>query len=299
MNRKFKNLGVNNFHLESSFYSEWFEDKKDLKLDGEVIGYMSKRLNQVFVENIHKNPLFTPVAAKKIAEQIKKKGIIPVYSSKYWIGDILDTFTNVFLNSSGYILGFFDGKKIVTIVTNLRELDGTISQKELYSIITHEFQHKFANSHTSYSTNPAVKKALRDWYTAFIDEYFKESISPKLKMDLLNFWQNIKVENGDKVSKIISRRYDSLVETFNALDDSEPGKEPLGQLIDYVADKYTNNMYDPRSSDIFWAGKKAYDSLGVKSNTLVYQEFLIASEVTAVVFSTTPTMGNQSLITWL
>lgn len=283
--------------LIESFYSGMFEEKKDLKLGGETIGYMSKELNKEFLLNLTKNKMFDSGAIDKVAFSINKKQLIPAYTSKYWVGDILDTFMKTFMNFSGYILGFYDGKRIVVLTTNIRDLSGSISQQELYSIIVHEYQHKFAHDHANYSSDSNVKKTLETWYAYFIEEYFGESITPKLKAGLHKFWTNIKVENEDKTHQTINKRFNELVSFYNASlkEESEEGLKKLSDLIDYTEDKYTNNYMDARYSQAFWAGRKAYERMNIKPQTLVYQEFVIPSEVTSIVFSSQPNLGNYSL----
>lgn len=306
MNRKkFKNIGIKEFkHLESSFYSELFEEKKELTMDGHTIGYMSKKLNKTFIENLETNPNFQKGSVEKIKREIQRKTFIPVYSSKYWVMDIMDTFMHTFFRSSGYVLGFYDGKKIVTMITNLRELNGTIPQEELYEIITHEYQHKFANDENTYSKHPKVKKVLHDWYTFFIDEYFGGDLSTNGKKILLKFWTDISFESNKKSSAKIANRYEALHEIYSSLRKTESslGIGKLAYLLGYLIDKYNmenDYRYNPSMSPVFKAGRLAYKSLGVDSRTLVYQEFLVPSEVTAVTFSMNKSLGNQALMKWL
>jgi len=283
--------------LMESFYSGWFENKKDLKLGGETIGYMSKELNQEFIKNLMNNKLMDSGAMEKIRNSINKKQLIPAYTSKYWLGDIFDTFLNVFTGFSGTILGFYDGKRIVVLTTNLRDLSGNISQEEIYSIIVHEYQHKFALDHANYSIDGNVKKVLNEWYTLFIEEYFGTSITPALKDRLIKFWTNIKSENSGATHITIQKRFAELVKIYNESlkTESDDGLERLGHIIDYTEDRYMRNVMDPRYSKAFWAGWEAYKKMGIKPHTLVYQEFVIASEVTSIMFSSVPSLGNQIL----
>jgi hypothetical protein len=101
----------------------------------------------------------------------------------------------------------------------------------------------------------------------------------------------------DKTHKTIESRFKELVKIYNESlkVETQEGLEKFSDLIDYTEDKYTRNTIDPRSSKIFWAGRKAYERMNIKPHTLVYQEFVIASEVTAVMFSGLPELGNHSL----
>jgi len=283
--------------LIESFYSGWFENKKDLKLNGEVIAYMSKELDQEFLKNLKLNKIMDQGAIAKVQSAISKKSLIPAYTSESWLGDIFDTFFNVFTGYSGVILGFYDGKRIVVLTTNIRDLSGSIGQRELYDIIVHEYQHKFAHDHATYSSDPNVIKTLREWYTYFIEEYFGNTITPLLKNKLLKFWTNIKSENLDKTHKTIEGRFKELVKIYNESlkTESQEGLERLSSLVDYTEDKYMYDRIDPRSHKAFWAGHEAYKKMNIKPHTLVYQEFVIASEVTAVMFSGLPELGNHSL----
>jgi hypothetical protein len=283
----------NNEILIESFYSSPFEEKSELKLQGQTIGYMSKELNDELIENIGDNRFLSSTSKNKLISEIKSKEILPTYSNKNWIVEIFDTFTKTFFGSSGYIVGFFDGKRIVIMTTNLRNLWGYITQKEMYNILVHEYQHKLSNQKSSYGNDTLVKKTLKSWYEYFISDYF-DNLSSKTKNSLLKFWTNISGEYNQKdIGTYIHKRYESLekIKKSFELHENKENLEKFEKLLKYVVDVYNDDMpddFNPHKS-----GLKSYKHLGIKSNTYIFQEFVVSSEVLAVTFSNDPSKGNQ------
>jgi hypothetical protein len=285
--------------LIESFYSSPFEKKSELKLRGQVIGYMSKELNEELIKSIEKNKHFTNQSKLKLIRQIKSKDVLPTYSNKNWIVEIFDTFKKTFFNASGYIIGFFDGKRIIIVATNLRNLWGDISQKEIYNIITHEFQHKFSNISSSYKNDSLVKKTLNSWYGYFIDDYF-DNLSSKTRKRLIKFWTNLSGEFGQKdIGNYIHKRYNKLEKIRHNFEvhETKENLKRFDSLLKYILDVYQDSM--PDSFEPHISGVKAYNNLGIRSNTYIFQEFIISSEVTAVTFSNSTSMGNQIISKFL
>ena len=97
------------------------------------------------------------------------------------------------------------------MVANLRNLEGRIPQREVYGIITHEQQHKFAGEIRNYHTDRIIRKLLHDWYNNFIDIYYDNRLSTNDKNKLLTFWTNIKLEHTNNIGELIWRRSKSLI----------------------------------------------------------------------------------------
>lgn len=289
-----KKMQDSNRKLLESFYSAPGEDKVEIKLDGAVVGYNSKELNDELIRVINGNSSFSSSAKAKFSKAIQKRELFPIYSSESWMGDVFDSFTQIFRALSGMMIGFYDGKRIILMVANLRNLMGDISEKEIFEIVTHEYQHKFAGERSGYHQDSSVKKVLKEWYTAFIDDYFNEPISDKHRKMLMDFWLNIKAENMNKIAKVINDRLVKFEKLVNQIygEDKAIGSE----LIDLG--RYTNAGYfGGMHANIrpLESGYVAYKKLGIEPTTFVFQEFIIASEVVCVCAASNKTLGNQLL----
>ena len=296
---KFQKLNKKDFHLES-YYRGFDEQSIPLKLDGQVIGYQTKELNEEFINELRNNRLFSSAAVKKMTSSVKAKNLIPIYSSSNWAGDIIDTFTWVFRAMRGMLIGFYDGKRIVILIASLRSMFGQIGKRETFVILTHEHQHKFAGERSSYHKDMTVKKTLNEWYTHFIDSYFEGKEDPKTRKALMKFWTNIKLEyTSSNISNTIYNRLSKLKELSKIMASYESYSviNSMNALVDMVHGLYEGKF--PSQFDAMTSGEEAYRKMGVDSKTMIFQEFVIASEVTAVTFSEKPELGNQSLAKYI
>jgi len=292
-------LDKSEFHLES-YYRGFNEESIPLKLDGQVIGYQTKELNFFFLKEISSNNYFSNAAVKKMVKAIRSKSLIPIYSSSSWAGDIIDTFTWVFRAMRGMLIGFYDGKRIVILIASLRSMWGQIGRRETFVILTHEYQHKFAGERSNYNQDTMVKKTLSTWYTNFIDIYFEGREDPRTRKLLMNFWTNIKIEyTSSNISNTIHNRLDKLKSITKNISSYESDYviRAMKNLVDMVHGLYQGNF--PSQFGAMADGEDAYRKMGVKSNTMIFQEFVIASEVTAVTFSEKPDLGNHALAKYI
>ena len=281
--------------LLESFYSSIGEEKEPIKFDGQVIGYRSDDLDSEYIKQIYNNSGFNTVSAKKLEKVVKNRKLIPAYSSLTWLGDISDTFLKIFRSLSGMLIGFYDGKRILIFITNLRAFDGSISDKELYTITVHEHQHKFAGERSNYASDSKVKTILKDWYNQFIDLYFTSALTPKARAILLKFWFNIKGEYTTQIAKHIESRinlFDEITKSFSSTEN-DVNNIRMKALNQYVRDMYYGDF--PYNMTPFEIAIKTYNKLGVRANTWAFQEFIIASEVLAVTSGSNREVGNYMI----
>lgn len=291
-------MNLSDGHLES-FFAGLGERKSPFKIDGQTVGYMSKDLNDEMIENLKENELFSKHTQEKLIKEIKNKTLILAYTSRSMLGDIYDTFEKIFLNE-GYIVGFFGGEHICIFIPAIRDLNGTIKKSNLFTIITHEYQHYFANFKSSYIKESIVKKTLKTWYNSFIKNYFQEPLTKKYYNELMNFWTKISDEYHDKVT--IMKRYEHLYNIYDEMTNDESLnskiKEDIKVLLEYVINAYEGS--NPKNLKPYYSGVKAYKELGLDSSqSYIYQEFVFPSEVLAITFSHKRNLGNLFLNKYL
>jgi len=283
--------------LIESLFSGINENKKPLKVDGEVMGYLSKELNTELIKVIKDNSHFSNTVKQKFELQIKAKKVVPAYSSQTWLGDIFDTFTFIFRSLSGTMLGFYDGKRIVLMIANLRNFMGDINSPELYDILAHEHQHKFSNTKVSYHQSNVVKKTLNDWFSYFIDDYFG-TISNKHKDALLSYFTNIKAEYDISIGRLLNMREKAMLKMFKQISDEDDSlTQKLLILYNYISQSYSGDQ--PSSDEPYNSGKSAYRKIGINSNTWIFQEFVVPSEVICVTAGNNKEIGNKLMAQFL
>lgn len=292
--------------LLESFYSAIGEKKSPVKSkNGDVVGYTSKELKNKFVKSINSNNFFENNTKKLMVKAIDEKGAIPVYTHNLWLLDITENFFKIFVRiiglSHGSIMGFYDGTQIVLMTSNLRNLEGDISNKIIYNILTHEFQHRFAGEASGFSNDTLVKTTLKKWFEKFISNYFGEDIDETLRIKLMKFFCNIKSEANKSILKgHIEKRYDELVDIAESLgEDHKETFKKLARLINYVYHSYTNQILDDEDIAIFRLCQKTYKDIGINPDTWIFQEFLVASEVICVCASNNRELGNKLLSRYL
>lgn len=290
-----------NKELLESFYSAIGEKKKPVKSHGETVGYWSIPLRDELIKSISKNYGFTSSVKKMMSDLVKRKDILPVYTHDIWALEIAEMYYQVYsetpLPDSG-LCGFYDGKKIVLMISNLRNMSGVsgcISQYIIYDTLTHELQHKFAAEVPNYHDDPLVKKILNKWASALFEVYFENALEKDAKKDLMDFFTDIKSESNKSVIRNhIPNRYNRLVEIAQKYSD-RPWFSELAKLINYT---YHGYQQDPDDEDyaIFQKLKEVYQKIGIKSNTFIYQEILVASEIVCIVAASDKRIGNELLL---
>lgn len=140
---------------------------------GEVYGYYSNRLTNIFISVIEDSFVFPGSIKKKLQKLVANKIVIPVYDH------LCPFFDNGKINRS---FGFYDHHRIYINVSarNFNEVN-------LYRVITHELQHAFAHVLTDFHKDSLVRNILKSWYLtvmkkyqdAFIECYKKIGVTPE------------------------------------------------------------------------------------------------------------------------
>lgn len=281
--------------LLESFYSALGESKVPVKAQGETIGYWSKELGKEFTNSINRNSMFSQPVKKLMVKAIDRRGVIPVYTHNLWILDITENFIKIFTQivglSGGSIMGFYDGTQIILMTSNLRDISGDISNRIIYGILTHEFQHRFAGEVPGFYNDPKVKDLLKKWFTNFIDMFFEQDINPKDKDYLMKFFTNIKSEsNRALLHNSIENRFNEMYKFYEDYPDKNSAfYKKFERMLEYVYYSYMGEMND---YDFYRLCQKVYRSIGIIPDTWIFQEFLVPSEVICVCASNNPSIGN-------
>ena len=293
-----------NNKLQESFYSSPFEEKTAVKVDGETVGYISPQLIEETLNGINRNGMFSPETKKKLQRAINTKGVIPVYLYDLWALDITQQFFSVFTGYSTTeqnIMGFYNGRNIYIMASNIRSLAGEISNKQMYDIMAHEHQHKFAGEKPGYSKDPKVREILDKWFDFFIDDYYGKDMEKDFRNKLKKYftfiqWESNKgILNGAKWSN----RYNTLFSMAgNEKDLSEETLEKHKNLLRYLETAFDGDI-DYENMGPYFSGRRAYKSIGIDPNTYIYQEFMIPSEVICVCAGNNTKIGNYFLSKYL
>lgn len=293
-----------NNKLQESFYSTPFEEKTAVKVDGETVGYISEELLSETKDGIKRNGMFSASTKSKLISAIDSKAVIPVYLYNLWALDITQQFFTIFTGYSSNeqnIMGFYNGHNIYIMTSNIRSLAGEISNKQMYDIMAHEHQHKFAGERPGYSKDPKVKELLKRWFEVFVDDYYGENLEKHFREKLLKYftfiqWESNKgILNGAKWSN----RYNTLFQIApNTKGLSEETLEKHKLLLMYLETAFDGGI-DYSNMDPYLSGRRAYRALGINPNTYIYQEFMIPSEVICVCAGNNTTVGNYFLTKYL
>lgn len=293
-----------NNKLQESFYSTPFEEKTAVKVDGETVGYISEELLSETKDGIKRNGMFSAPTKKKLISAIDSKAVIPVYLYNLWALDITQQFFTIFTGYSSNeqnIMGFYNGHNIYIMTSNIRSLAGEISNKQMYDIMAHEHQHKFAGERPGYSKDPKVKELLKRWFEVFVDDYYGENLEKHFREKLLKYftfiqWESNKgILNGAKWSN----RYNTLFQIApNTKGLPEETLEKHKLLLMYLETAFDGGI-DYSNMDPYLSGRRAYRALGINPNTYIYQEFMIPSEVICVCAGNNTTVGNYFLTKYL
>lgn len=289
-----------NEELLESFYSAIGEEKKPVKSHGQTVGYWSIPLRDELIKSINENHDFTSSVKKMMSDLVTRNDILPVYTHDIWALEIAKMFFQVFIGIASLdagLCGFYDGKQIVLMISNLRNMNGpsgNISQSVIYDILTHELQHRFAAEVPNYYNDSLVKKILDKWVSALFEVYFENDLEKDAKKDLMAFFIDIKSESNRSVLKNhIPKRYNLLVKTAKKYSNRS-WFGALAKLINYTYHCYRGN---PNHNDyaVFQKLREVYKKTGIESNTFIYQEMLVASEVICVTAASDRSVGNELL----
>ena len=94
------------------------------------------------------------------------------------------------------------------------------------------------------------------------------------------------------------KEFDLIIEEIINSNEDQYIKDQSMMLLNYTQDLYSGSFYN-FNKKIFISGQKAYKKMNVISDTLIFQEFLIPSEVICVCASNQKNWGNQLLNKYL
>lgn len=280
-----------------SFFMGNNEIPVPVKSEGQVMGYWTKELAEEFKKEVNNNPYYSSAAKKLLLDKTDSKIIVPIYAQDGpLMENIIESFKKCFKLFS--ILGFYDGEKICMCVTNLRDLFGNCDKGFMYNILTHEFQHKAAGEISTFHKDPTVRRILNDFSNYFCDFYFGSELPDANRKAYVDYLINIKSEynKGTNFEALLKKRLGGLKELYHGFEEGSSLYKKGKSLYNDISSMYYGGWPDANYMEPAY---KAYQKLGIKCETLIFQEFVFPSEIVCVMAGFDRDIGNELIEKYL